>query len=464
MIKVRLNDTIIAPSTPQGIGAVAILRITGPEAISTVEKFFFTRSGYPKLLADKPANTTHFGVIRSPYSNEPVDEVLIAIYKGPNSFTGEDVVEINTHGSPYIVGEFLKLFLLHGIRLAEPGEFTMRAYLNKKMDLAQAEAVGDLISAQSEAAHRLAMKQMRGGFSKEINQLRTELIHFCSLIELELDFGEEDVEFASRTDLQELLERLMSYCKKLADSFRLGNAIKNGIPVAIVGKPNAGKSSLLNAMLQEERAIVSDIAGTTRDTIEEFLHLGGLTFRLIDTAGIRVTTDQIEALGVARAMEKLQLARIVLFLFDLTLHTRESLIEELEGFEFPEDAEVILVGTKLDKVHENMEWTGLPFHMISMSSFTGEGLELIYKSLLENASITEAEANDVVVSNIRHATALIETLSCLERALEGLNLGQTGDLLAMDLRQSLYHLGTITGEISVDDLLENIFSKFCIGK
>lgn len=450
------EDTIIALATPQGVSGLAVIRLSGREAISITQKIF-----HGKRLEDQASHTIHLGTLGEP--DRAIDEVMISLFKEPNSFTKENSIEISCHGSPIIVREIIKLFLKHGVRLAEPGEFTKRAFLNGRFDLAQAEAVADLIHAETDNARQAALNQMRGGFSNEITHLREELIHFASLIELELDFGEEDVEFAKRDDLLQLVEKIQKYLTRLIASFEQGNVIKNGIPTVIAGKPNAGKSTLLNALLNEEKAIVSEIPGTTRDVIEDELTLGGVTFRFMDTAGLRETQDTIEALGVSRTHERMKIAALILYLFDLSNITREEIAEEetrLKEIGRP----YIKVGNKVDKAPKQLlnSLNDQDFVLISASSKTN--LDTLKEEILAKVNIREVKQGDVLVTNLRHYQKLIETNEALERVAAGLNSGITGDFLAMDIRQALHFLGEITGQISSDDLLANIFANFCIGK
>lgn len=450
------EDTIIALATPQGVSGLAVIRLSGKEAISITQKIF-----HGKRLEDQASHTIHLGTLGEP--DRAIDEVMISLFKEPNSFTKENSIEISCHGSPIIVREIIKLFLKHGVRLAEPGEFTKRAFLNGRFDLAQAEAVADLIHAETDNARQAALNQMRGGFSNEITHLREELIHFASLIELELDFGEEDVEFAKRDDLLQLVEKIQKYLTRLIASFEQGNVIKNGIPTVIAGKPNAGKSTLLNALLNEEKAIVSEIPGTTRDVIEDELTLGGVTFRFMDTAGLRETQDTIEALGVSRTHERMKIAALILYLFDLSNITREEIAEEetrLKEIGRP----YIKVGNKVDKAPKQLlnSLNDQDFVLISASSKTN--LDTLKEEILAKVNIREVKQGDVLVTNLRHYQKLIETNEALERVAAGLNSGITGDFLAMDIRQALHFLGEITGQISSDDLLANIFANFCIGK
>ncbi len=457
MSRTRLaDDTIIALATPQGVSGLAVIRLSGKDSIDITDKVF---AG--KRLIDQPTHSVHFGTIGE--QNKIIDEVLVTVFREPNSFTKENSAEISCHGSPVIVRQIIKLFLKNGARLAEPGEFTKRAFMNGRFDLAQAEAVADLIHAENDNARQAALNQMRGGFSNEITHLREELIHFASLIELELDFGEEDVEFAKRDDLLLLVGKVQSYLTRLIASFDQGNVIKNGIPTVIAGKPNAGKSTLLNALLNEEKAIVSEIPGTTRDVIEDEITLGGVTFRFMDTAGLRETQDVIEALGVSRTHERMKIAALILYLFDLSNTTIEEIaIEEarLKAIGRP----YIKVGNKVDKASKQLlsAINDQDFVLISASSKTN--LETLKKEILSKVNIQEVKQGDVLVTNLRHYQKLTETNEALERVVTGLNSGITGDFLAMDIRQALHFLGEITGTITSDDLLENIFANFCIGK
>ena len=442
-----MNETICALATAPGVGAIAVIRVSGPDTFDKVSAIF-----KGKNLKDVPGNTVVFGTIRD--GEKVVDEVLISVFKGPKSFTKEDTVEISTHGSDYIIRYVLKLLVKQGCRMAMPGEFTQRAFLNGQFDLVQAEAVADLIAADSEAAHKLAMNQLRGGFSKKLAELREKLIHFASLVELELDFGEEDVEFADREDLRQLILKLEAQIKPLIDSFENGNAIKEGIPVAIIGPPNAGKSTLLNALLNEEKAIVTAIAGTTRDVIEDVLFLGGVKFRIIDTAGIRETEDVVESMGIERSLKAMEKADILLLLFDNEQDRKvmEALVNEL-----PDDKKKVWVQTKID-----LEGTSRLADSWGISAKTGEGLDELKAHLIDLArAVSQA---DSTLTNVRHFEQLTKTYLALEDVLEGLSMQVTGDFLAQDIRMALHHLGEITGTITTDDLLANIFSKFCIGK
>lgn len=452
----NLTDTIVALATAQGISAIAVIRLSGKDAFTITQNAF-----QGKDLAAQATHTVHFGNFRD--GERIIDEVLITLFKEPNSFTRENSVEISCHGSPVIVKEIIKVLLKHGARLANPGEFTKRAFLNGRFDLAQAEAVADLIHAETDNARQAALNQMRGGFSKEINNLREELIHFASLIELELDFGEEDVEFAGRDDLRKLILRIQSYLHNLVESFDMGNVIKNGIPTVIAGKPNAGKSTLLNVLLNEERAIVSDIPGTTRDVIEDEMVLGGINFRFTDTAGLRETDDVIEAMGVERTRDRMKKASLIIYLFDLSQTSLSEIATEdahLQSLGIP----YLKVGNKLDKADATLiaKLHDQNFTFISAADHTN--IPALKEKILAFFHIKNVKTGDVLVTNLRHYQHLTQTYQSLERVLSGMDTGITGDFLAMDIRQSLHYLGEITGAITTDDLLENIFSKFCIGK
>lgn len=452
------SDTIIALATPQGVGAIAVIRLSGKNAIRLTNEVF-----YGKNLETQESHTIHFGTIRD--GDKIIDEVLVSVFIAPKSFTKENVVEISTHGSSYIINQVLKLFIRKGTRPAKPGEFTQRAFLNGQFDLAQAEAVADLIHADSETSHQAALSQMRGGFSSEIQELRTKLIHFASMIELELDFGEEDVEFASRDELRSLVERLLRVVEELILSFDLGNVIKNGVPTVIAGKPNAGKSTLLNALLNEEKAIVSEIAGTTRDFIEDEINIGGVIFRFIDTAGLRETTDTIEAIGVSRTQEKMKSASLILYLFDLgdtDLVEINRDVNKLENQGVP----FLKVANKLDKGNGLLIKALKEQHpdTIFISAGKKENLEGLKIRILELVNLDKFRTGNTVVTNVRHYDSLVRTRESLLDILGGLDNGVTNDFVAMDIRRSLHFLGEITGEITTDDLLENIFRNFCIGK
>lgn len=451
-----INDTIVALATAQGISAIAVIRLSGKDAFSITQK------GFPgKDLQQLQSHTVHFGNFRD--GERIIDEVLVTLFKGPNSFTREDSVEISCHGSPVIIKEIIKVLLKYGARLAEPGEFTKRAFLHGRFDLAQAEAVADLIHAETDNARQAALNQMRGGFSKEIEHLRQELIHFASLIELELDFGEEDVEFAKRKDLEDLIRKIQSYLSSLIMSFDQGNVIKNGIPTVIAGKPNAGKSTLLNTLLNEEKAIVSEIPGTTRDVIEDEMILGGINFRFIDTAGLRETEDVIEAIGVERTRERMKKASLIIYLFDLSQTTIAEIAQEDEHLRHL-GIPYLKVGNKLDKADPKLVKHLDQHDFIFISASEKTNITHLKDRILAFFHISNVKTGDVMVTNLRHYQNLLQTHEALDRVLQGLHTGITGDFLAMDIRQSLHYLGEITGAITTEDLLENIFSKFCIGK
>ncbi len=451
-----LEEPIVALATAQGISAIAVIRLSGKDCIAITQKVF-----KGKDLTKQPTHTIHFGTLID--GERTIDEVLVSVFKEPHSFTKENSVEISCHGSPVIVKEIIKILLKNGVRLATPGEFTKRAFLNGRFDLAQAEAVADIITAETDNARQAALNQMRGGFSKEIQHLREELIHFASLIELELDFGEEDVEFAKRDDLKKLIHRIQSYLHSLILSFDQGNVIKNGIPTVIAGKPNVGKSTLLNALLNEEKAIVSEIPGTTRDVIEDEMILGGTSFRFMDTAGLRETSDIVEAIGVERTRESLRKASLILYLFDLSKSTIEEIHDEENGIK-KLNIPFLKVGNKIDradpKLVEQLEEEG--FLLISAS--LKKNIQQLKDRILSQFQVNEVKQGDVLVTNLRHYHSLKQTNESLNQVLNGMDNGITGDFLAMDIRQALHYLGEITGEITTDDLLANIFSKFCIGK
>ena len=450
------SDTICAIATPNGVGAIAIIRVSGTDAYRQVMACF------SKDLTQKASHTVHFGVFKN-QSGVFIDEVLVTIFEEGKSFTGEESVEIACHASPYIQQQIILALIEAGCRLANPGEFSMRAFANGKVDLSQAEAIADLIAAQTKNAHSIALKQLRGGFSSELKELREKLIHFASLVELELDFAEEDVEFADRSALKQLVNEVLAYIQRLAASFELGNAIKNGVPVAIVGAPNTGKSTLLNQLLGEDRAIVSNIAGTTRDVIEETLNIDGILFRLIDTAGIRENAEEIEAMGIERSREKIVQAKIVLCLADLSVSTsiEEVLNWAKEIHSTHPDKKIVIVANKQDISSNSIEFSD---NMISISAKEGVGITALKEKLVEIVIGDFSLSDETIVSNIRHYDALIKTATSLQKAKENLATGITADFVAMDIRQAMFDLGTITGDISTDDLLGNIFSKFCIGK
>ncbi len=459
------NDTIIAIATPHGTGAIAMVRVSGQDAFYFTSQLFYRKGKRPVDVSVFYPNTIHFGEIRD--ADYLLDEVMVAVFKEPRSYTGEDMVEITCHGSQFIQQQILLLFVKLGARLAEPGEFTFRGFMNGKYDLSQAEAVSDLISSNSSTSHHVALTQVRGGFSDKIRILRENLVNFASLVELELDFSEEDVEFANRDDLKNLVESLIRIIQKLVDSFEIGNVIKNGIPVAIVGKPNAGKSTLLNALLEEEKAIVSEIPGTTRDAIEDEIIIDGVLFRFIDTAGIRHTVDVIENLGVAKTFEKIQQSTIVIYLFDVHEITSSELILILEEIgRYNKSAHLVLVGNKMDK--EDEEYIRKEFekfmNMIFISAKEKTGLDHLKQHLVNVFDTKALTVTETVVTNVRHVQALKNSGAALMKVNEGLSKNLSGELLAADIRIALHHLGLITGEVTTEDLLETIFGKFCIGK
>lgn len=451
------NDTIVALATSSGRGgAIAVIRLSGTEAIKIANEVF-----HGKDLTQQSSHTLHFGTIRD--GAAIIDEVLVSLFIAPNSYTRENAVEISTHNSPYIIEKVIQLLVRNGARPARPGEFTLRAFLNGSLDLSQAEAVADLIAADSAASHQIALKQMRGGFSDQLRLLREDLISFASLIELELDFSEEDVEFANREQLKALIIRIQHVISKLIQSFEQGNVLKNGVPVVIAGKPNVGKSTLLNTLLNEDRAIVSDIAGTTRDTIEDEINIAGVTFRFIDTAGIRHTEDVIEAKGVERTLEKMKQARLIIYLFDPTqdqVADVQQQIEEISALDIP----FVTIINKADLLSAEQQAAFAVLQPLYISAKHQTGIEELKEELLQQVNLANINTDEVMVTNIRHIEALIKTQDALEKVLYGLDNPVTSDFLAMDIRQALYHLGEITGQVSTDDLLENIFSKFCIGK
>lgn len=461
------SDIICAISTSPGMGAIAVLRLSGDGCISLTEQIFESPSG--KHLSAAKGNTVHFGSIRD--GKELIDEVLVTIFRAPHSFTGEESVEISCHGSVYIQQRLLKLLVDVGARLAAPGEFTQRAFLNGKMDLSQAEAVADLISSSSAASHRMALLQMKGGFSTELMRLRSELLHITSLLELELDFSEEDVEFADREELNRIASGIEQLLVRLCASFSLGNVLKNGVPVAIVGNTNVGKSTLLNALLREERAIVSDIAGTTRDTIEDTINLNGITFRFIDTAGIRSTTDEVENIGIERTFAKIGQASIILLLTDLKrgAESFEEYYKQVKAH-ISSDAHLVIVLNKTDEVEdlltpqETIRLFTSGEKIIPISARTGANLDTLICELTNAVNLNPLNSSDIIVSNIRHYEALSHALEAIRRVKEGLQSNLSGEFVCQDIRECLHYLGEITGEISTDEVLGNIFEKFCIGK
>ncbi len=463
------QETIVALASPSGAGAIAVIRISGKEAIVIAEQVFQSVSG--KAISQQKTHTIHLGHIVE--EGKVYDQVLLSIFKNPNSYTGEDVIEISCHGSTYIQQQIIQLFLRKGCRMAQAGEFTLRAFLNGKLDLSQAEAVADLISSDNEASHQIAMQQMRGGFSNEIAKLREELLNFASLIELELDFAEEDVEFADRTQFKDLLNRIEFVLKRLIDSFAVGNVIKNGIPVAIVGEPNVGKSTLLNALLNEERAIVSDIAGTTRDTIEDELVIEGIGFRFIDTAGIRETKDVVESIGIKKTFEKIEQAQVVLYLFEslkFQVSSSEFIIEiEKIKNQFPLKPLIVVINkidliskAEVDNIREQLETLNVKLETISAK--TNSGIESLKNQLMSFVNTGALRNNETIVTNTRHYDSLLKALEEIQKVRFGMDTNLSSDLMAIDIKQALYYFGEITGEVTNDELLGNIFANFCIGK
>jgi len=467
------QETIVALASPSGAGAIAVIRLSGDQALHIAGQVFQSVSG--KSLDKQKTHTIHLGHITD--EGKVYDQVLLSIFKNPHSYTGEDVVEISCHGSTYIQQQIIQLLLRKGCRMAQAGEFTLRAFLNGKLDLSQAEAVADLISSDNEASHQIAMQQMRGGFSNEIAHLRTELLNFASLIELELDFAEEDVEFADRTQFGELLSRIEFVLKRLIDSFAVGNVIKNGIPVAIVGEPNVGKSTLLNALLNEERAIVSDIAGTTRDTIEDELVINGIGFRFIDTAGIRETNDVVESIGIKKTFEKIDQAQVVLYLVDGYRLSVAGAIDDLivainkTVNQFPSKPILTIINKKdlispetLSEINQKLTANSQQPTTIYISAKNKDGIEDLKNQLLSFVNTGALRNNETIVTNTRHYDSLLKALEEIQKVKFGLQSGLSSDLMAIDIKQALYYFGEITGEVTNDELLGNIFANFCIGK
>lgn len=463
------QETIVALATPSGAGAIAIIRLSGKDAIAIAAEVFQSVSG--KDITKQKTHTIHLGHIVD--NGKIYDQVLLSIFKGPNSYTGENVIEISCHGSTFIQQQIIQLLLRKGAKMAQAGEFTLRAFLNGKLDLSQAEAVADLIASDNEASHQIAMQQMRGGFSNEIAKLRGELLNFASLIELELDFAEEDVEFADRTQFHELLERIKFVLKRLIDSFAVGNVIKNGIPVAIVGEPNVGKSTLLNALLNEERAIVSDIAGTTRDTIEDELVINGIGFRFIDTAGIRETKDVVESIGIQKTFEKIEQAQVVILLLDAKELQVSGLkfqveIEKIKN-KFPLKPLLVILN-KVDLLATNevetirLQLETLNLKLITISAKQKVGIDELKNTLLSFVNTGALRNNETIVTNTRHYDSLLKALEEVQKVKWGLDSGLSSDLMAIDIRSALHYFGEITGEVTNDELLGNIFANFCIGK
>lgn len=475
--EMNTQDTIAALATPAGSGAIAVIRLSGKQAIAIADQHF--RSVSNKKLSEQKSHTIHLGHIVD--DNKTYDETLVSLFKAPNSYTGENVVEVSCHGSPYIQQELLQLFLRNGCRMANAGEFTLRAFLNGKLDLSQAEAVADLIASENEASHQIAMQQMRGGFSSEIKKLREELLNFASLIELELDFAEEDVEFADRGAFNELLERIQLVLKRLIDSFAVGNVIKNGIPVALVGEPNVGKSTLLNTLLNEERAIVSSIAGTTRDTIEDEISIAGIGFRFIDTAGIRDTKDEVETIGIRKTFEKIEQSQVVVYIIDsLRVKKDRSNVESIKielrklRNKFPQKPLVIIANKKdqlaqeeqlfiLDEISDIITQKDKT-KILLISAKTNSGVEELKDILHDFVNTGALRNNETIVTNSRHYDSLLKALEEIDKVKDGMAHGIPSDLLAIDIRQAIHHFGEITGQITSDDLLGNIFANFCIGK
>lgn len=463
------NDTICAISTAQG-GAIGVIRVSGPHALESVAAIFLPISG--KTLIERRNFSLTFGKIFSD-GGEIIDEVLVSLFRAPHSYTGEDSVELSCHGSSYILQRVLQLLIGQGCRLAEPGEYTQRAFLNGKMDLSQAEAVADVIASSSAATHRLAMNQMRGGFSRELSALRDKLLHLTSLMELELDFSDhEELEFADRTELSQIADEIERVISRLANSFSVGNALKNGVPVAIIGETNAGKSTLLNALLNEEKAIVSDVHGTTRDVIEDTINLRGTTFRFIDTAGIRQTTDVVESIGIERTFQKIDQADIVLWMIDAdnsALKTHNSTLKT-EILPHLEDKNLIILFNKCDKVSSEQlsEWEAafadVDAPKLFLSAKHRQGMDELETLLIKTAALPEISQNDVIVTNVRHYEALIRALDSIHRVQGGLQMNLSGDFVSQDLRECIHHLSDIIGEVSNDSVLQNIFKHFCIGK
>ncbi len=477
----NLTDTIVALATPPGVGALGVIRLSGQDAIKIADIIF-----WGKKLEKQPSHTIHFGTIKDD-QGRIIDEVLASLFVSPHSYTKENVVEFSCHGSNYIIQEIIQLCIQKGARMAQPGEFTLRAFLNGRMDLSQAEAVADLIASNSRSSHDLAIKQLRGGISQEIKDLRQQLIDFASLIELELDFSEEDVEFADRDDLRALVQKIQKLIHSLIESFQLGNAIKQGVSTVIAGRPNAGKSTLLNALLNEERAIVSDIAGTTRDTIEEVLNINGVQFRIIDTAGIRQAQDAIEEVGVQKTMEKIEQSAILVYVFDVIQMSPEEVRADLSKL-YREGVQLLIVANKMDlnpytkfeqyfpqqeaevrktndtPLEPRNPGTPEPNQWVPISALNQMNIDYLKDKLYQSVISQQVSMDDAVVSNIRHYEALQKAYDSLTAVLQGMDTGVTSDFVAMDIRQALHYLGEITGEISTDDLLGNIFSNFCIGK
>lgn len=450
------EETIIALATPEGTSAIAVLRLSGPEAISKVNESFPSKD-----LLEVPSHTLHFGKLQS--DTEIIDEVLISVFRSPNSYTGEDIIEISCHGSPFVTRQIIDHFVSRGVRFAEPGEFTKRAFLNGKLDLSQAEGVADLIHSDSEASHTAAINQLKGGIRKEISGLRDELLEISALLELELDFSEEDVEFADRSQLREIAEKIDQKISSLLSSFQYGNAIKDGINIVIAGPPNVGKSTLLNSLLKEERAIVSNIPGTTRDFIEDTIHIGGIKFRFTDTAGIRETDDHVESIGVEKTHEKIRIASLALYLFDASQPFEADLIaEEVHRLEGAQN--IFILGNKIDESNADLPREIGGYYVLGISAKEGLGLEDLKQDISNWIQKEKPQGDQTLVTNARHYEAFKKAGDSLRDLLEGLDTPRSSDLLAEDIRQVLVHLGEITGEVTNDEVLGAIFSRFCIGK
>ena len=454
------DETIIALATPSGMGAISVIRISGSKAISITEKLFKSKGN--KILSKQKSHTVHLGNLMK--NNFVLDEVLVTIFFGPNSYTGEDTIEISCHGSTYIQQKIIDLYIENGIRVANPGEFTLRAFLNGKMDLNQAEAVADLIASENEGSHNLAIQQMKSGFSNDLKKLRSELLHFSSMIELELDFSQEDVEFAERNEFKKLVNKITKELGDLINSFSSGNVLKNGIAVAIAGKPNAGKSSLLNTLLNEDKAIVSNIPGTTRDSIEDSLIIDGIKFRFTDTAGLRKTDDVIESKGIEKTKEKIRQSKILIYLFDVNDTNLDEINSDIESFK-RKDLSVILVRNKVDLkiVSKDLFEELKNLNFLEISANDNNSVNILKNKLLDEVNILNPHT-DTIVSNSRHYQALINAMTAIKDVSNGLESNISGDLLSIDIRKSIEHLAEITGEITNDDVLGNIFSNFCIGK
>jgi len=454
------EDTIVALATPNGVGAIAVIRLSGPDAIIIANEVF-----KGKNLTRQQSHTIHFGSVVD--GDVILDEVLASVFVAPRSYTRENVVEFSCHASPYIITSIIKLLIKKGARAAKPGEFTLRAFINGQLDLSQAEAVADLIASNSKASQHVAMQQLRGGYSSELKQLREQLVNFASLIELELDFSEEDVEFANRVQLKQLIANISKTIGKLIQSFELGNAIKSGVNTVIAGRPNAGKSTLLNALLNEERAIVSDVAGTTRDTIEEVLNINGINFRLIDTAGLREATDTIEAIGVKRTLEKISQSALLLYVFDAVQLTPAEVRQDIENL-VTGDLPVLAIGNKIDLLPNGFSTDAFALpdnvELLTVSAREKQHIDQLKQTIYNKTVRGQLTGDETLVTNVRHLEALQKTYEALERVLYGIDNPITSDFLAIDIKQALHYLGEITGLVTTDDLLENIFSKFCIGK